>query len=563
MFPFLSLCMIVRNDGDRLERCLSSAAPFVDEIIVLDTGSIDDTKEIAARYTPHVFDSEWSQDFAAARNAAVAKASSPWILMLDADEYLEVSDLSDLREFLGKEEGSVPVGIVLPICNFVGSEGSGKISESKAIRVFRRHPDLRFERPIHEQLVSRSGTMRELEYPLTIYHTGYTAETITAKRKNERNQAILSRLRAEGRFTPYDAFLMGNEYYSQDRYEEAVACYEEARHPSQKDKSWLPLSEGNLVQCLIKLERYTEAYRLIRESRTRWADTCDFYWLEGYLLARIGLDESAVGSLRECLRIANRDASKQTWLISPNFGSTLPLQQLAVLHLRRFEVQDAVTCLTQLAYANPNHKAALVQLLKLVRSESTEGIASLLSAICPDPEPYRSDMMADACLQAGLPELATRYGGSEASPPELPRDAEPALVAERCMRLFRVGDYEAFDRLLSEHESDALTLAQLLGDELFEDRQYELALDYYSLLLQKGLLSARGYENLARLYFAQGDREEGLEFAAEAIRLAPERIEPYTLFLVQCVPGDGKAKEIEERLMARFPGLRGFPLLHE
>ena len=85
----ISLCMIVKNEEKNLERCLSSYAPLMDEIIVVDTGSTDKTKEIAARFTDKIYDFKWVDDFSAARNFSFEKATSDYIFSADADEVLD------------------------------------------------------------------------------------------------------------------------------------------------------------------------------------------------------------------------------------------------------------------------------------------------------------------------------------------------------------------------------------------------------------------------------------------------------------------------------------------
>lgn len=92
----ISLCMIVKNEERVLARCLNSALRAVDEIITVDTGSTDKTKEIAARYSDKVFDFEWCDDFSAARNFAFSKAERDYILWLDADDVLLPPDLEKL-----------------------------------------------------------------------------------------------------------------------------------------------------------------------------------------------------------------------------------------------------------------------------------------------------------------------------------------------------------------------------------------------------------------------------------------------------------------------------------
>src|SRR5258708_37830945 len=98
--PTISLCVIARNEADFIGDCLASAQPFVDELVVLDTGSIDATREIARSYNARVGTFEWVDNFSAARNAAIDLATSDWILMLDADERLQPESGPKLREFV-------------------------------------------------------------------------------------------------------------------------------------------------------------------------------------------------------------------------------------------------------------------------------------------------------------------------------------------------------------------------------------------------------------------------------------------------------------------------------
>ncbi len=101
MKPF-SVCIIAKNEEKNIERCLSSIQHFDCEIIVVDTGSTDRTKEIAQKYGAKVYDFEWINDFSAARNFSISKASYDWILVLDCDEWTEESDPEEFV-FLARE----------------------------------------------------------------------------------------------------------------------------------------------------------------------------------------------------------------------------------------------------------------------------------------------------------------------------------------------------------------------------------------------------------------------------------------------------------------------------
>ena len=94
----ISLCMIVRNEESYLPECLESVADVVNEIIIVDTGSTDNTKKIAESFGATVFDFTWVDDFSKARNYSLSKASNDWILYLDADERLDKNSINELVE---------------------------------------------------------------------------------------------------------------------------------------------------------------------------------------------------------------------------------------------------------------------------------------------------------------------------------------------------------------------------------------------------------------------------------------------------------------------------------
>ena len=98
----VGVCMIAKNEEKYIEQCLKKLLRYNMEIVVVDTGSTDRTKEIAAKYTNYLYDFVWCDDFSAARNFAVSKASNNWILILDCDEYVQELDVAKLRTCMQK-----------------------------------------------------------------------------------------------------------------------------------------------------------------------------------------------------------------------------------------------------------------------------------------------------------------------------------------------------------------------------------------------------------------------------------------------------------------------------
>ncbi|MEM5687393.1 glycosyltransferase family 2 protein [Bacillus cereus] len=105
MKPFISACLIVKNEEDMLRKCLESLQPVVDEIIIVDTGSTDSTKQISKEFTEKVFDYKWTNDFAEARNFAATKAESEWIIAIDADECVDPDNFREALQIIKNQMG--------------------------------------------------------------------------------------------------------------------------------------------------------------------------------------------------------------------------------------------------------------------------------------------------------------------------------------------------------------------------------------------------------------------------------------------------------------------------
>lgn len=147
-----SLCMIVKNEQNVLARCLDSMADLMDEIIIVDTGSQDTTKEIAAKYTDKIYEFAWIDDFAAARNFAASKAQMDYIYTADADEYL---DEANREKLLQLKEALLPeIEIVqMHYCNDMGEcNTTGNFERELRPKLYRRLRSFTWIDPIHETL---------------------------------------------------------------------------------------------------------------------------------------------------------------------------------------------------------------------------------------------------------------------------------------------------------------------------------------------------------------------------------------------------------------------------
>ncbi len=201
----ISLCMIVKNEETSLPKCLGSVKNFVDEIIVLDTGSTDKTPQIAAQFGAKVYYFTWNNNFSTARNEALKYVTGDWILVLDADETLTPEIIPLLEVVLNKEEYLV--------INLVRQEvGSTQSPYSLVSRLFRNHPDIYFDRPYHA-LIDDSVTTILTKEPdweigylpgVAILHTGYQKAVINEQNKYAKAAAAMEEFFANH---PHDAYV--------------------------------------------------------------------------------------------------------------------------------------------------------------------------------------------------------------------------------------------------------------------------------------------------------------------------------------------------------------------
>lgn len=147
----ISLCMIVKNEEKVLARCLDSIADLMEEIIIVDTGSTDDTKKIAAKYTEHIYDFEWIDDFSAARNFSFSKATKDYIYVADADEVLDEENHQKFKEL--KQILLPEIDIVqMKYCNQLANGTAYNFDEEYRPKLYKRLREFCWIEPVHEMV---------------------------------------------------------------------------------------------------------------------------------------------------------------------------------------------------------------------------------------------------------------------------------------------------------------------------------------------------------------------------------------------------------------------------
>jgi tetratricopeptide (TPR) repeat protein len=262
--PTLAVCMIARNESEKLPTAIGSVKGIADRVIVVDTGSSDRTVEIARGLGAQVVEHQWKDDFAEARNRSLAEAEEDWILCLDADEYLIPESESALRSALSGKAGAYMVRLESRV-----DSTAGKVFVNFFPRLFRNVKGVQFEGKVHEQVspsLERLGIKTEISQ-IVIKHTGYALAASDIKAKARRNAELLLKEVSE---RPGDAlvlFHLGEAYSMMERYEDAVESYNKALSAGRLDK----VVRGALLQnkgtALVKLKQYQEAIISLKKAR--------------------------------------------------------------------------------------------------------------------------------------------------------------------------------------------------------------------------------------------------------------------------------------------------------
>ena len=219
----ITAAVFVRDDARDMKTWLENTALYADERIVLDTGSTDGTRTMAEAAGAVVVDFLWQDDFAAARNAALAHVTGDWAVVLDADE--SFFDPSELRAYLAMLDIVRPHvdAVLLPIVHVDEDAGEKETGRAPHIRLLRMGRGLYYEGRVHEALRKNGGDLKLHHEPaaLAIRHVGYSSGRMRAK--HERNLMLMERHIAEHGLQPGDCRYLADTYYGLGQYAAALA----------------------------------------------------------------------------------------------------------------------------------------------------------------------------------------------------------------------------------------------------------------------------------------------------------------------------------------------------
>jgi tetratricopeptide (TPR) repeat protein len=321
MATTIALCMIVRDEAAALPRCLASARRWVDEIVVVDTGSTDATPAIARSWGARVVDWAWRDDFAAARNESLRHATAAWILVLDADETLAEGAGKALRQACETAGDDVVGFLVKIVCPREGDGGLVRLNWFP--RVVRNLPGVRFEGVIHEQVIgSLAGRGRVERAPVEVQHRGYTLTPERMAAKARRNVRLLERqLRDDPTYAP-GWFQLGETCVLLGDLDRAVDAYRRSLRTLDVARLTLPpgvvaVALQNLGAALLARGDAEDGVRALEEALTVEPDLAPAHvHLGNHAMARREY-EVAERHFELALELAARAGDEGEYQVSP------------------------------------------------------------------------------------------------------------------------------------------------------------------------------------------------------------------------------------------------------
>lgn len=333
MIP-ISVCIITKNEAEHLEKCLSALQPYHFEIVVVDTGSTDNSKEVAQKYTDNVYDFEWINDFSAARNFAISRASHNVILSLDTDEFVKELDLEKLDSLI--QENPKCVGSV-EMLNYFEDSGSLRYQTARLDRLFNRRY-YHFEKPIHEVLTPIAKIPYiSYETPIVVEHVGYLGSKEYLDEKSLRNMELLQKELESDPDEPYTYFQIAQCYMMMRDMEHAAEYFKiSIEHQPNPEDDYTRILVSNYGNILLDNMKVEEAMQLLSYYEY-YSDNADYLCMIGraYLLANQPL--KALPEFVKSLTAPKRDsvepkvASYHIGFIYELFGK----KDIAAEHYRR------------------------------------------------------------------------------------------------------------------------------------------------------------------------------------------------------------------------------------
>jgi tetratricopeptide (TPR) repeat protein len=485
--PNLSLCMIVRDSSRTLRPCLESARPWVDEIILVDTGSTDETPRIAEEAGAAVRYFQWCDDFAAARNESLKTARGRWLFWMDADDTISPENGRKLRELVSQPHPSEMLGFVLQVHCPAGQGPYSTATVVDHVKVFRNDPQIRFSGRIHEQVLPAiRGLGGDVGWTdIFVTHSGSDHSAEGRARKQKRDLRILQLELGEDPDHTFTLFNMGMTLLDMGRAGDALSPLCQSLQLASPGDSHMRKIYALLAQAYAELGRPQTALKTCIQGLEVCPGDAELLFRCGTLRQQLGQLDTA----EECFR-AVIEPKRDRYFCSVDRGilGIKAWHNLAVLYDQRQQFDRAAQAWLRVLDYDHSNRSAWHGLLESFTAGNDAAGLQRLCELAPDGQvPRETRLLARA-------RLVTQGGNPAAAVAELERaaneDPSGELLNELCELAFKHEMLDVAERGLVE-------------------------------LTRRSPEDASACHNLALVRLRRGDHAEAARWARRSLELRP------------------------------------------
>ena len=376
----ISACVIAKNEAAVIGRCINSVKRIADEIILVDTGSTDDTVRIAEGLGARVFFREWDNDFSAAKNHALNQVRGDWVIFLDADEYF-VEDSELKLPFYIK---NAKTKAFMCMMRHIDAEGS-VMAQNYSLRVFKNSPDIRYKGIVHERLFDGDSEIKfNLLKDVIIHHTGYTKANLAEK--DARNYELIMKMEKAGHRDQFTSYYLAMHFFQKGDYQKAY-------HYTNEFKKFARLNlkkDEHIFLFRIFIVRLASMIELDNiDTEDTYKEIQNFLWLypthpeiklcEARFYDKLGMYDKAVESYNEAILLNEKYDGENQNLFWEQYQTVFI--RIGEIYELKGKGSQSFDCYVKVLKSDKTNLTALARLAELLRYESTAEVTALLDSL--------------------------------------------------------------------------------------------------------------------------------------------------------------------------------------
>jgi len=523
--PRLSLCMIVRDSAGTLPACWESIRPWVDEMVIVDTGSVDETPRIVESFGGRLFHFPWCDDFSAARNESLRHARGDWLFWMDSDDTIPPECGRKLRDLVERDVDPRVLGFVMQVHCPGGREEGGpehNVTVVDHVKLFRNRPGLRFDGRIHEQLlpaIRRAGG--EVAWTdVYVVHSGSDQSAEAQEKKLQRDLRLLELELAERPEHPFTLFNLGMTHVHGSRFAEAADYLRRGIARSNPEESQLRKAYALLVFAEMRLGRREQALETCRRGRGLFPRDVELKFREGVLLHEMGRLAEAK---RTYLDVLGNGDERHFSSVDRGLNGFKAHQNLAVVTTEMGDLAEAERHWREVVREAPGYRPGWRGLAETMIGRGRFAEAGALAEELVRNGPHHVEgLLIESRIALALGRFEKARVELDRAIAEGPDDLE--TLRGRCQFLFEHGTpVEAEEALncLIDHDPHDASAYHNLGTLLLRTARYDEAVQAYRQSLRFRLNHPATYVSLGYALKDSGRIEEAVGAWEQALRLAP------------------------------------------